>query len=566
MGSIAKSRPAPVFAEALALLVFLCAAEPVQLAAALPYAHTQAATLINSNAAVLHGMGVANRQSSLAWFEWGPRGAATLATPAVNLGDAPVVSRVSAAIGGLTGEGIYECRLVVSNAAGVTRGASQWFATGARVLAWGRNESGQSSVPTNLTGVVALGTGLSHSLAVRADGPLSLWGFGAYGLGVAPAGSSNVVSAAAGYSHSVTLKADGTVVAWGSPFYGAANVPNGLSNVIAIAAGGNHSLALRSDGTVVQWGGGMTAIPAELADVVSIATGDYHALALKADGTLTAWGNNTSGQAEIPAGLSNVVAVASGGWHNLALKADGTLVAWGHNGYGQSTVPAGLTNVIAVTGGQRHSLALQADGTIVVWGDNEFGQTNAPVGVTNILALGAGGYHCLLLAPNQAPQAITQTSSGGANQDQIIILGGSDLNHDPLEFRITSLPASGMLYQCMGGERGPAITATDTVVTDIGRRVIFGPASDEYGEPYAAFEFSVNDGSLSSMASVTIRVVGRPYGFTQPAHILSATNARLNGMLVPNTFASLAWFEWGLRGTYSQSTLPVNVGAAIRPA
>src|SRR6266542_617191 len=74
------------------------------------------------------------------------------------------------------------------------------------VVAWGRNDYGQSSVPDGLSGVTAISVGRIHSLV---------------------------------------LKGDGTVVAWGNNDYGQTDVPSGLSGVTAIAAGFIHSLALK---------------------------------------------------------------------------------------------------------------------------------------------------------------------------------------------------------------------------------------------------------------------------------------------------------------------------------
>jgi hypothetical protein len=53
-----------------------------------------------------------------------------------------------------------------------------------------------------------------------------------------------VVAIAGGGYHSLALKADGTVTVWGDNYYGETNVPAGLSNVVAIAGGYEHDLAL----------------------------------------------------------------------------------------------------------------------------------------------------------------------------------------------------------------------------------------------------------------------------------------------------------------------------------
>jgi alpha-tubulin suppressor-like RCC1 family protein len=70
-----------------------------------------------------------------------------------------------------------------------------------------------------------------------------------------PSNLTNVVAIAAGATHTLALKGDGTVVAWGVNSNGETSVPTGLTNVAAIAAGESHSLALLSNGMVVAWGG-----------------------------------------------------------------------------------------------------------------------------------------------------------------------------------------------------------------------------------------------------------------------------------------------------------------------
>ena len=77
---------------------------------------------------------------------------------------------------------------------------------GGTVVAWGKNDNGQTTVPAGLSGVVAI--------------------------------------AARGF-HTVALKQDGTVVAWGKNDDGQTTVPAGLSGVVAIAAGRDHTVALK---------------------------------------------------------------------------------------------------------------------------------------------------------------------------------------------------------------------------------------------------------------------------------------------------------------------------------
>ena len=119
------------------------------------------------------------------------------------------------------------------------------------VAAWGYNES---TVPANLTGVVAVASGGYHNLALLADGTVVAWGNNNYGQSTVPANLSEVVAISAGGAHNLALKGDASVVAWGDNEFGQIAVPANLGRVVAIAAGANHNLALKADGTVVAWG------------------------------------------------------------------------------------------------------------------------------------------------------------------------------------------------------------------------------------------------------------------------------------------------------------------------
>ena len=99
-------------------------------------------------------------------------------------------------------------------------------------------------MPAGLSGVVAIGAGLNHNLALKADGTVVAWGRNVEGQASVPTGLSGVVAIAGGVYHSLALKADGTVIAWGDNADGRASVPAGLSRVVAIAAGGDHNLAM----------------------------------------------------------------------------------------------------------------------------------------------------------------------------------------------------------------------------------------------------------------------------------------------------------------------------------
>jgi hypothetical protein len=230
------------------------------------------------------------------------------------------------------------------------------------VTGWGKNNSGEATIPANLTDVVAIAAGGAHSLALKGDGTVVAWGWNGYGQTDVPSGLTGVVAISAGREYSLALKSDGTVVGWGSNSNGQTSIPSGLTNIVAISAGFRHSLALKGDGTVVGWGdnsSGEITIPSGLTNVIAIAAGAHYSLALKSDGTIAGWGLQSMGLSPIPSNATDVVAIAAGLYHNLLLKGDGTVVAWGFpSGYGENTTPPGLTGVVAIASGHQFNLVL----------------------------------------------------------------------------------------------------------------------------------------------------------------------------------------------------------------
>ncbi|MBV9868209.1 MAG: CSLREA domain-containing protein [Abitibacteriaceae bacterium] len=278
---------------------------------------------------------------------------------------------------------------------------------------------------------------------------------------------TDVLTVAAGGSHSLALTKDGLVHAWG--YNGAGQLGDGtnedrlspvtvdnLAGVRAVAAGWYHSLALKQDGTVWAWGlnqsgqlgdgtNNDSSLPVQvqnLRNVQAIAAGVYFSLALKQDGTVWAWGSNFYGQlgdgttndTSTPvqvADLTGVRAISAGTAHSVALMADGSVRTWGWNHYGQlgngqpddSTTPTtvsspttstgtlgstNLTGVQAVAAGYAHTLFLLKDGTILSCGNNAYGQLGdesqntrrIPVPVndlTGVKAIAAGAGHSLAL-------------------------------------------------------------------------------------------------------------------------------------------------------------------------
>ena len=350
-----------------------------------------------------------------------------------------------------------------------------------------------ASAAFSTTPMVAAGH--SYNLSLKSDGTVWAWGnnsCGTLGNGTTAASNTPVqVMASAGVpltgmiaistsnTHSLALKSDGTVWAWGdnrflqlgdgtttdktTPVQVLGVDGSGyLTGVTAIAAGSAHSLALKSDGTVWAWGsnshgefGNDTTISSStpvqvkgadgsgyMTGVTAIAAGDVFSLALRSNGTVWAWGHNGSGnlgdgtttnktspvQVKGAGGsgyLTGVTAIStSGGDHSLALKSDGTVWAWGYNsngclGDGTTTnrnTPVqvkgadgsgNLTGVTAISAGNC-SLALKSDGTVWAWGYNGAGLVgNGPAtpcptpvqvhNISNVMVLSVHNGHGLTL-------------------------------------------------------------------------------------------------------------------------------------------------------------------------
>jgi len=291
-----------------------------------------------------------------------------------------------------------------------------------RVFAWGDNDIFQTTVPTGLSNVVAISAGTDHCLALKKDGTVVGWGFNEDDKTKSPPGLSNVVAVAAGAEHSVALKSDGTVVAWGRNQWGQATVPPGLSNVVSICSGSYFGLALRKNGKVVGWGGTFNKeadLPKDVTNVTAIAAGPWDAMALKQDGTLVVWGRDIFSPTHVPEGLSNVVSFAGGGsdhgGHCLAIKSDGTIVGWGNNNYGQSLSPGRITDIVSTAAGMDHYLAIRADGTVIAWGGQEHqgnGQAWVPAALGPVIYAAGGQDHSLVVRSDGSVVAWGYDSSG----------------------------------------------------------------------------------------------------------------------------------------------------------
>jgi alpha-tubulin suppressor-like RCC1 family protein len=298
---------------------------------------------------------------------------------------------------------------LLTNAVAIAAGELHSLALTAdgRVVGWGANGAGEAigyDVPhphgtsgevklmgQPLSDVIAIAAGREDSpgfsLALRRDGKVVAWGDNRSGQTTVPDGLGNVVAISAGGLHALALKADGTVVSWGRDY----PPPPGLTNAVVISAADMYynNLALTREGRVVGWQVrspryDLSTVPAGLGNVVAVSAGWNHSLALKRDGTVVGWGFNSAAQA------TGVASVAP------AAQATGTVMVAGQV----------LTNVVAIAAAHEFSLALRRDGTLAAWGGQASGvPITPPAGLSNVVAISASGYFCLAITTNAAPFA-----------------------------------------------------------------------------------------------------------------------------------------------------------------
>ena len=278
------------------------------------------------------------------------------------------------------------------------------------------------SVVGGFTDWIQISSGLTHTVALRANG--SVWGWGRNSVGQlgdnttisknspvsAVGGFTDWVQVSAGHYHTVALRANGTAWAWGRGIYGRL---------------GNNAVTNNNRSSPVSVAGGFT-------DWVQISAGSEHTAAIRANGTAWAWGTNTQGQlgdnttvnksspVSVVGGFTDWIQVSAGGGsagtHTVALRANGTAWAWGNNNgcLGDNTtslrsspvaVVGGFTDWVQIAAGNTHSAGIRANGTAWAWGvgsagqlgDNTTSNRSSPVsvvgGFTNWVQIAAGNTH-----------------------------------------------------------------------------------------------------------------------------------------------------------------------------
>lgn len=402
------------------------------------------------------------------------------------------------------------------------------------VVGRGYNDIAKFDPVPALPGIVSIGAGDSHTLALTQAGKIIVWGDNPDGQTDVPEELTNVIAVSAGAYHSLALNRDGVAFAWGRNWEGEGAVPAGINgDIIAIAAGRFHNIVLHSNGTVSGWGSdwvGQASPPAGLTNVIAIAAGGAVSAALKNDGTVVTWGQGIEASVEPPAGLTGVTAIAAGLGHVLALKGDGTVVAWGLNDAGQTDVHEGLSDVVAIDADFQFSLARRADGTVVGWGNNDFGQLNIPSDHPGYQSVASGPYHSytvdtmidfgsVSLGSTTATKTFTIRNTGDAD---LHLIEASIIGTNSTDFII--VPPSATTIE-------PASSATISVT--------FSPAATGYR---SASLHIVSDDVDESTLDITLEgtgIIGPPNVIKQLSNSITKTSATVGGIVTSDGGAAI---------------------------
>ncbi|TML92889.1 MAG: tandem-95 repeat protein, partial [Actinobacteria bacterium] len=109
------------------------------------------------------------------------------------------------------------------------------------------------------------------------------------------------------------------------------------------------------------------------------------------------------------------------------------------------------------------------------------------------------------IAVDNPPVATSQSVSVNEGATSTVTLTGSDPDSDPLRFKVTSLPASGKLYDGTG-TGGHVIAASELpyALTGAGNTTTYQPNAGYSGPD--AFQFKANDGQIDSTAAATVSI------------------------------------------------------------
>jgi alpha-tubulin suppressor-like RCC1 family protein len=427
------------------------------------------------------------------------------------------------------------------------------------VRAWGANSIGQCTIPTDLGPCKEIAAGMYHTIALRTDGIVKGWGLNTFGQRTIPSSLGVCLQVKAGNSHTVALQelesfvaGVGNVVAWGYNTSGQTTIPTDLGNCTQIAAGGYHTIAIKTNGMVRAWGSNQyeqIAIPSITLGLCTIVSaGSNHAFALQTNQTAIGWGDRSYGQTTTHPELQNCVAISAGGLHTLFLQKNGTVLAVGATSYGQIYMPTDLGACTAIAAGYQHSVALQEGGKVRTWGRNTEGQITTPADLGRCIAIAAGSFHTAAIQEDGTVRAWGQNTYGQctvpSNLGECIAISAG-ANHT------VALLANGTVRAWGRNDFGQT-----TIPTDLG---VCTAISAGYNHTVALL---ANDGTNDTDDNVRVWGSNSSGQRIVPVGLGNCQAISGGGDLTLAVRSDGIVFAWG-KNTYGQRTIPVALEECI---
>ncbi|MCX6875610.1 MAG: protein kinase [Verrucomicrobia bacterium] len=264
-----------------------------------------------------------------------------------------------------------------------------------------------------------------------------------------PAGLSDVILMAAGVTHNIAMSADGCLHEWGVVDHGKGRLPVGkripeiAEEVISIAAGQNFSAALGRSGRIYVWG--MTEAdsaaftpPASLNNAVQLKAGRYGLLALRADGGLVSWGLDGVTEHSDPGVIAAELGKASRnpGIYLCRIGRLSTVIdSWVDDNDLNEVVGKNLKGLVRFTDADGISVLLKDDGSLVAFGATP--DRSVVEGISSVVDI-ATGYldHLLVLRERWVPESERKVTPPVAQQ----AWDGNVPNRNSLGMELLSVP------------------------------------------------------------------------------------------------------------------------------
>ena len=332
------------------------------------------------------------------------------------------------------------------------------------VRCWGYSYYGQTTVPSGLADVVAIGAAYNQSYAIKSDCSLVGWGDGYNSMLSIPSGlykipgsytpttppaipaepDPNVLTPGiattantykrvfCGSDRAIAIGCNSTIFTWGKSNNQSGTPPTGGSYSKVVGGEKNFSLCI-DDGDPKAWGykpnqsfiySPPTTLPyvapdlSGVLDAASDMVAAVYSYYLKADGTIASVfynGDDIAGAGtdyHAPAGT--FTSLASGAYGAAGIKADGTIAAWGTDFFGSTEAPSLASAAVEIAGGSAFYIVLCADGSIVHWGTTAYGTDQIPEFESPVVSIASGFYHCLAVLANGRVIGWGQNSYGQA--------------------------------------------------------------------------------------------------------------------------------------------------------